>query len=96
MPFTDTFANRSNVTPFFAQNDLISLFVPGSCLPKLLAGKARTAKPLSLYFLYIDSRPEYELFVSPHLLATLTIINTSPSYLESFTSLPSMSLTVKS
>jgi hypothetical protein len=29
---------------------LISLLLPGSWLPKLLAGKARTLKPLSLYF----------------------------------------------
>ena len=78
------------------QNSLISPLLPGSWLPKLLAGNARTAKPLSLYFSNIDSRPEYVLSVNPHKLATLTIINTSPLYFDKLTSFPSMSLTVKS
>jgi len=78
------------------QNSLISPLLPGSWFPKLLAGNARTAKLLSLYFLNSDSRPEYVLSVNPHKLATFTIIKTSLLYFVRLTSLPSMSLTVKS
>lgn len=81
---------------FTRQNSLISLLVPGSCPPKLFAGNARIRRPRSLYFLYIDSRPEYVLSVKPQRLATLTISSTSPLYLDSATSVPPMSLTVKS
>lgn len=78
------------------QKSLIWALLPGSWLAKLLAGKARTAKPLSLYLLYIDSRPEYVVLVSPHLLATLTMSSTSPLYLESAISFPSMVFILKS
>src|SRR3989304_6727371 len=78
------------------QNALISELLPGSWFPKLLAGNARTLKPLSLYFWNIDSRPEYVLSVNPHKLATLTIKHTSPLYLARETSFPSLSLTVNS
>ena len=50
-PLTEIFAKRGNVVLNFAvQKARISSFVPGSCPMKLLAGKARTSKPRSLYF----------------------------------------------
>jgi hypothetical protein len=50
-PFTEIFANSLNVTFFFAQNAVISRFVPGSCPPKLFAGNARISRPFVLYVL---------------------------------------------
>ena len=48
-PFTEIFSNMSNVTlNFVEQNSLISSFVPGSCPPKLFAGKPRILNPFAL------------------------------------------------
>ncbi len=97
LPLTDIFANRSYLAFFsLRQNALIFLLLPGSCLPKLLAGHARIFKPLALYFSCIDSKLEYVRSVYPHLLATLTISITSPLYFARDTFLPSMFLSVKS
>src|ERR1022692_2923224 len=50
-PFTEIFAYIGNVTLYLrVQKVLISSFVPGSCAPKLLAGKPATTNPWSLYF----------------------------------------------
>ena len=47
-PLTEILAKTSKVAFFLAQNVLISAFVPGSWPAKLLAGKARIRRPLSL------------------------------------------------
>ena len=52
IPFlTETLANMGKVTLYLVeQKVLISAFVPGSCAPKLLAGKPSITNPWSLYF----------------------------------------------
>jgi hypothetical protein len=73
-----TFENMSNLTSYFdLQNLEISSSVPGSCAPNSLAGKPSTARPLSPYFSCSDSSCLY-CGVSPHWLATLTIMTTLP------------------
>ena len=45
-PLTTIFEKSGKVTLYFeVQNVLISGFVPGSCRPNSLAGKARTSNP---------------------------------------------------
>ena len=94
-PLTEILEKRGKVAFFsFLQKDLISRSVPGSCPLKLLAGNARTWKPLAVYFFWSDSRLEYCGPVSPHLLATLTTRSTWFLNLPSATALPSMSFTL--
>src|SRR5688500_357177 len=70
------------------------MFVPGSWPPKLLAGKARTRRPLSLYFAYSFSSEAY-WGVRPHFEAVLTTRMTLPLYFDRGTSLPLMFFIVK-
>ena len=54
------FAIIGNVTEYLlVQNCRISLFVPGSCPPKLFAGNPMTTNPLSLYLRYKSSSAAY-------------------------------------
>src|ERR1700679_2569820 len=77
-PSTETFPYIGKVTLYFDwQKVLISAFVPGSCEPKLLAGKPRITNPLSLYFSYVDSSAVY-CGVNPQRLATFTSSTTFP------------------
>src|SRR5262249_20093506 len=77
------------------QNCFISSFVPGSWAPNWLQGNPSTAKPLSLYFSYTDSKDLY-CGVKPQCEATFTINSTLPRYDFKETSFPSMSFTMVS
>src|SRR5437879_13199894 len=59
-PFTPTLEVIGKVTLYFEeQNFWISSSVPGSCLPKSLAGTPRTTSPSFSYFEYSFCNPSY-------------------------------------
>lgn len=70
-PLTETFAAIGNVTPkFFSQKEPISSLLPGSCPPKLFAGKPITTR-LFVYSFDNSSKSAY-CGVKPHSDAVLT------------------------
>src|SRR6187399_355218 len=95
-PFTEILDIIGKVMEYVeVQKFLISGFVPGSCLPKLLAGKPMMVNFSGPYFIYSSCSLVY-CGVLPHSEATLTTRTFMPLYWLMLTGLPSISMALKS